>query len=207
VVLIDMLWRINPQARVFTLDTFRLHTETYEVIDEVRERYGIETEVYQAPLVAITELVREQGNNGFYKGIPQRVRCCAVRKVEPLGRALSELQAWITGLRADQAATRTDTQKIEIDVLHGGMAKLNPIVDWTSDQVWDYIRANNVPYNALHDQGFPSIGCAPCTRAVAPGEDPRAGRWWWEQEAEDKECGLHVEHAPDGSIRVVRGPA
>ena len=207
VVMIDMLWRINPQARVFTLDTFRLHTETYAVIDEVHDRYGMEIEMFHPAQDAVDELVRAQGYNGFYQGVPQRVRCCQVRKVEPLGRALGGLQAWITGLRSDQAATRTDTLKVEIDALHGGMVKLNPLADWNSEQVWSYIRAHQVPYNALHDQGFPSIGCAPCTRAVAPGEDPRSGRWWWEQAADDKECGLHVEHAEDGTVRVVRGLA
>ena len=192
VVLIDMLWRIDPNARIFTLDTLRLHTETYGLIDEIRERYGDHVDVYYPDLAAVDRMVKERGYNCFYKSVDDRKMCCGIRKVEPLERALAGLDAWISGIRRDQAATRTDVDKIEIDDVHRGIIKLNPLADWTSEQVWDYIRTNNVPYNRLHDRGFPSIGCMPCTRPVSPGEDPRAGRWWWELDREQTECGIHV---------------
>jgi thioredoxin-dependent adenylylsulfate APS reductase len=205
VALIDMLWRVDPSARVFTLDTLRLHTETYDVIDHIRERYGMAIEILYPDLPAVDAMVKEHGYNAFYRSVENRKLCCQVRKVVPLERILSGLDAWITGLRADQAATRTDTALVEIDVAHADMVKINPLANWTSDQVWAYIHDYDVPYNALHNQGFPSIGCAPCTRAVAPDEDPRAGRWWWELDAAAKECGIHVAYDPDGKPRVVRG--
>ena len=191
VVLIDMLQKINPASRVFTLETGRLPYETYDLMDALRERYGLSIEVYFPQAPAVEEMVREHGANLFYRSIELRKRCCGVRKVEPLGRALSGLDAWITGLRRDQAVTRTGVQVVELDQDHGGIAKINPLVDWSASDVWSYIKTHRVPYNALHDQGYPSIGCAPCTRAVKPGEDDRAGRWWWEN-PETKECGLHV---------------
>jgi phosphoadenosine phosphosulfate reductase len=191
VVLIDMLIRLDPTARVFTLDTGRLPAETYSLIDAIRERYGLAVEVYFPQADAVEAMAREHGVNLFYTSIEKRKLCCRVRKVEPLGRALRGLDAWITGLRREQAVTRAQVRKVEVDPEHGGLIKLNPLADWTSEQVWTYIRAHDVPYNALHDRGYPSIGCAPCTRAVAPGEDARAGRWWWES-ADTKECGLHV---------------
>ncbi len=190
VVAIDMLMGLNPKARVFTLDTGRLPSETYSLMEAIRERYGLAVEVYFPQADAVEAMVQEHGVNLFYKSIENRKRCCGVRKVEPLGRALQGLGAWITGLRRDQAVTRTAVRKVEVDLDHGGIVKVNPLADWTWAEVWEYIRAHNVPYNALHDRGYPSIGCAPCTRAVAPGEDPRAGRWWWEN-PETKECGLH----------------
>ncbi len=205
VVLIDMLARLDPAARVFTLDTLRLHTETYDVIDRIRARYGTEIEILYPELAAIDTMVKEHGYNAFYQSVENRKLCCQIRKVVPLDRMLGELDAWITGLRADQAATRTDTALIEMDIAHPGIVKINPIATWSSDQVWTYIRAHDVPYNGLHDQGFPSIGCAPCTRAVAPGEDPRAGRWWWEQDAAAKECGIHVAYDAAGKPIVMRG--
>lgn len=192
VVLIDMLWRINPKARVFTLDTFRLHTETYDLVDRIEERYGIKVEKYYPDIGAVASMVEDKGYNLFYRSIENRKLCCGIRKVEPLNRALGELDAWIAGLRRQQGVTRVSVSKIEVDTAHGGLVKLNPLADWTWDQVWEYIRQNDVPYNVLHDNGFPSIGCAPCTRAVAPDEDPRAGRWWWELDPALKECGLHV---------------
>jgi phosphoadenosine phosphosulfate reductase len=191
VVLIDLLAKLQPGARVFTLDTGRLPAETYDLMDAIRERYGLAIEVYFPQADAVEAVVREHGVNLFYTSIEQRKLCCGVRKVEPLGRALRALGAWITGLRREQAVTRAQVRKVEVDAEHGGLIKLNPLADWTGDQVWQHIRAHRVPYNALHDRGYPSIGCAPCTRAVAPGEDPRAGRWWWES-ADTKECGLHV---------------
>jgi phosphoadenosine phosphosulfate reductase len=191
VVIIDMLARLRPDARVFTLDTGRLPPETYALVDTIRERYAIAIEVYFPQPEGVETMVREHGVNLFYKSVENRKRCCGVRKVEPLGRALAGLDAWITGLRREQAVTRTEVRKVDSDADHGGIFKINPLADWTWDQVWAYIRAHDVPYNALHDQGYPSIGCAPCTRAVEPGEDLRAGRWWWET-PETKECGLHV---------------
>ena len=191
VVLIDMLVKTNPKARIFCLETGRLHQDTYDVMDRIRNKYGISIEVYFPNTEAVESMVREHGLNLFYESVDLRKMCCGVRKVEPLGRALKGLDAWITGLRRDQAATRAEVSKVERDAANGGILKINPLADWTSEQVWAYIKENKVPYNVLHDQGFPSIGCEPCTRAVQPGEDPRAGRWWWEQEGGKKECGLH----------------
>lgn len=190
VVVLDMLTKLTPAARVFTLDTGRLPAETYALMDAIRERYRLTIEVYFPQAETVEAMVREHGVNLFYRTVEDRKRCCGVRKVEPLGRALQGLDAWITGLRREQAVTRTQVRKVEVDSDHGGMVKVNPLADWTWEQVWAYIRTHNVPYNALHDRGYPSIGCAPCTRAVAPDEDPRAGRWWWEK-PETKECGLH----------------
>ena len=192
VVLIDMLWRLDPSARVFTLDTLRLPTETYQVMDRIQARYGIKVEVFYPKLDSVAAMVEEHGFNLFYRAIEFRKLCCGVRKVEPVERALKELDAWTSGLRRDQVVTRADTGKVELDEAHPGLVKLNPLADWTSDMVWDYIRAYDVPYSELHDKDYPSIGCAPCTRAVLPGEDPRAGRWWWEDDPNAKECGLHV---------------
>jgi len=191
-VLIDMLRRLNPDARVFTIETGRLHQETYELMDRVRERYG-PIEVYYPDTGRLEAMVREHGVNLFYRSMELRRLCCSVRKVEPLTRALSGLEAWITGLRREQSQTRVDVKKIEEDRVHEGIVKLNPLADWSSEDVWRYIRENSVPYNKLHDQGYPSIGCEPCTRAVKPGEDPRAGRWWWEPR-DQSECGLHVRY-------------
>ena len=189
VVLIDIVARAAPAIKVFTLDTGRLNDETYEAMERVRERYGMEIETVFPERIAVEQLVREKGFYSFRESIENRRECCHIRKVEPLRRALAGATAWMTGLRRDQAATRTETGAIEWDE-GNALLKVNPLVDWTNEQVWEYVRANNVPYNRLHDQGFPSIGCAPCTRAVKPGEDIRAGRWWWEL-PENKECGLH----------------
>ncbi len=191
VVIIDMLMKLNAKARVFTLDTGRLHSETYSVMEAIRQRYGLVIEVYFPKAGAVEAMVRKHGVNLFYKSVENRKLCCDVRKVEPLGRALAGLDAWISGLRREQAATRTEVRKVEVDTDRGGIIKVNPLADWTWDQVRKYIRTYNVPYNALHDQGYPSIGCAPCTRAVKPAEDLRAGRWWWEENHKAKECGLH----------------
>lgn len=192
VALVDMMVKINPKARVFTLDTGRLNPETYDLIDRVRDKYGIAVEVLYPDAAEVEKMVRERGVNLFYHSIENRKRCCNIRKVEPLKGILSTLNGWITGLRRDQAVTRTVLNKIEIDQTFGGIIKLNPLADWSQGDVWDYIRENDVPYNALHDKSYPSIGCAPCTRAVEEGEDIRAGRWWWET-PESKECGLHVK--------------
>ena len=188
-VLIDMLSRIRPRARIFTLDTGRLPQETYDLLETVRTRYGA-VEVYAPETAAVEEMVAQHGPNLFYRSVELRKRCCHVRKVEPLRRALAGLDAWITGLRREQASTRAAIERVELDAGNGNRLKINPLTEWTAEDVWAYIRAHGVPYHALHDRGFPSLGCAPCTRAVQPGEDPRAGRWWWEQDAH-KECGLH----------------
>ncbi|MBI4374232.1 MAG: phosphoadenylyl-sulfate reductase, partial [Deltaproteobacteria bacterium] len=173
VVLIDLLVKINPKARIFTLDTGRLNPETYDVMDRVRERYGIKLEVMFPKWDTVEAMVREKGMNLFYGSIENRKECCGLRKVEPLNRALKGLDAWITGLRREQSVTRTAVSKIEIDEAHNKIVKVNPIADWTQGEVWGYIKKHAVPYNRLHDQGYPSIGCAPCTRAVKPGEDER----------------------------------
>jgi thioredoxin-dependent adenylylsulfate APS reductase len=174
---------------VFTIDTGRLPQETYNVMDHVREKYGIPIEVYFPRAEDVEEMVRKHGLNLFYKSVELRILCCHVRKVEPLKRALSGLDAWITGLRREQAPTRAVIKKVEVDHVNGGIIKINPLADWTSQQVWEYIREKGVPYNALYDHGYLSIGCAPCTRPIKQGEDPRSGRWWWEKGI--KECGLH----------------
>ncbi len=196
VVIIDMLARIRPDARIFTLDTGRLHEETYEVMDQIRRRYGVTLETYFPDRERVERLVQVKGFYSFRDSVQERKQCCGIRKVEPLNRALEGLEAWITGLRREQAVTRTGTGKVEPDDARPGVFKINPLADWTHEQVWEYIRAHEVPYNRLHDRGFPSIGCSPCTRSVAQGEDVRAGRWWWER-PEEKECGLH----PVGSGR------
>ena len=191
VVLIDILTRINPSVKIFTLDTGRLNEETYEVMDKIRRKYHVTIESYFPEASKVESLERAKGFYSFRESIENRKECCGIRKVEPLGRALKGLDVWITGLRRDQAITRTTVQKIEPDTAHPGLVKLNPLADWTPEDVWAYIKKNDVPYNRLHDQGFPSIGCSPCTRSVRPGEDIRAGRWWWEN-PEHKECGLHL---------------
>ncbi len=190
VVLIHMAVNINPRVRVFTLDTGRLPQETYDVMDEIREKYGVKIEVCFPDKEKVREMVQQHGFNLFYKSVELRKLCCQVRKVEPLQEKLRELDAWICGLRREQSVTRLGVEKVEIDEANGRIVKVNPLADWTTEQVWKYIRSNEVPYNRLHDKNYPSIGCAPCTRAVEPGEDIRAGRWWWE-EPEKKECGLH----------------
>ena len=190
-VILDIAWKTNPGVRVFTLDTGRLHEETYMIMEQIREKYGISVESYFPQRQAVEALERERGFYSFRRSVEERKYCCGIRKVEPLGRAVNGLDAWITGLRREQAVTRGMVGKVEADESHGGIIKVNPLADWSGEQVWDYIRAHDIPYNALHDVGFPSIGCAPCTRAIKPGEDSRAGRWWWEM-PETKECGLHV---------------
>jgi phosphoadenosine phosphosulfate reductase len=191
-VLIDLMHRIRgADFRLFSLDTGRLNQETYDCMDAIRERYGIQIEVFFPEAMGVEKMVRENGLNLFYNSVQLRKLCCGVRKVEPLSRALKDLDAWMTGLRREQAVTRADVHKIEVDRDHGNIIKINPLVDWSYDDVWDYIRKNNVPYNRLHKQGYPSIGCAPCTRSVEPAEDLRAGRWWWEN-PDTKECGLHI---------------
>ena len=191
VAVLDMMHRIDPKAtRVFTLDTGRLNPETCDLIDEVGRKYGLEVEVLFPDAAAVERMVRAKGLNLFYRSLENRKECCGVRKVEPLGRMLKTLDGWITGLRRTQAVTRGRVPKIEIDPVHDRIIKINPLAAWTTGQVFDYLKANSVPVNRLHAMGYPSIGCSPCTRAVQPGEDERAGRWWWE-DPDSKECGLH----------------
>lgn len=180
----------KEDTRVFTLDTGRQFPETYELIDRTEMTYGIRIEVFFPDFQKVQEMVREHGINLFYDSIELRHLCCGIRKIEPLKRALDGVEVWITGLRRSQSVTRTHMQMVEYDA-DDDVLKLNPLLLWSEQDVKDYVRANAIPYNKLHDQGFPSIGCQPCTRAVRPGEDVRAGRWWWE-DPDKRECGLHA---------------
>jgi len=190
-VLLDMIAQGAIRPRVFFLDTGRMHEETYGTLAALRNRYGIPIEIYFPHAEAVQALVTAKGPCSFHESLENRQACCGIRKREPLGRALAGAAAWITGLRREQSTTRAHTRAFEWDAGNGGLVKVNPLVDWSLAQVLDYVRSRRVPYNPLHDQGFPSIGCAPCTRAVPPGEDPRSGRWWWER-PETRECGLHT---------------
>ncbi|MFI5319935.1 MAG: phosphoadenylyl-sulfate reductase [Myxococcota bacterium] len=198
-VLIDMLHRIAPAGgfRVYTLDTGRLPQATYDLIDRVRDRYAVEIEVVFPDAEAVQAMVREHGMNLFYESLEKRQLCCRLRKVEPSRRYLAEIDAHVTGLRRQQSVTRAEVARVELEG-GGKRVKVNPLVDWTSADVWAYVRKNGVPVNRLHAEGFSSVGCAPCTRAVRAGEDVRAGRWWWEQ-ADTKECGMHTQVEEGGS--------
>jgi phosphoadenosine phosphosulfate reductase len=188
-VLTDLIAKHCRGIEIFSLDTGRLPPETYQLMQRTTEHYRRKIRVYFPEAAAVESYVRVNGINGFYDSVSQRQDCCHVRKVEPLKRALAGKKAWITGLRRDQAVTRQNLGESEFDADHG-LQKFNPLIDWSQLDVWAYISAHQVPYNALHDLGYSSIGCAPCTRAIKPGEDERAGRWWWEN-ADHKECGLH----------------
>lgn len=188
-VVTDMIVEIDPLARIFTLDTKRLFAETYYLIEITQKHYNIKIEIFTPDFNAVEKMVREKGMDLFYESVENRKLCCTIRKKQPLKNALKGMDVWICGLRREQAVSRYATPLVEWDE-ENGLMKLNPLYEWTEEQVWDYIRENHVPYNKLHDQGFPSIGCQPCTRAIKPGEDIRSGRWWWE-ESESKECGLH----------------
>lgn len=192
-VLTDLLARHAPEIEVFLLDTGRLHAETYDLLARVQRQYGktLKVRVYYPDAQALQRYVETHGINAFYDSVELRKACCGIRKVEPLKRALAGKKAWITGMRRSQSLTRASMPLEEWDAEHG-LHKFNPLAEWTEQEVWQYIRSHGVPYNALHDQHYPSIGCAPCTRAIAVGEDIRAGRWWWE-DAAGKECGLHVK--------------
>jgi len=198
-VIADAVLRHRLGIEIFTLDTGRLHADTLKVIAAVRERYGYEVRIFRPDPAAIAEYVGNFGRDAFYESVDLRKRCCHIRKVEPLERALRGKEAWITGQRREQAATRTELKVQEYDTARG-IVKFNPLADWSEEEVWAYIREFDVPYNALHDQGYRSIGCAPCTRPTIAGEDVRAGRWWWEIR-EARECGLHV--TPDGRLARV----
>lgn len=190
-VLTDLILSNQLPIEIFSLDTGRLPAETYTLMGEVEQRYGTRLKVYFPESAAVEAYVRKEGINAFYDSVELRKACCQIRKVEPLKRALAGKKAWITGLRAAQAVTRSGLPVREFDA-GNGLDKFNPLSDWSEAEVWAYIRLHEVPYNALHDQFYPSIGCAPCTRAIALGEDIRAGRWWWEDPA-SKECGLHIK--------------
>ena len=190
VVIIDMAMEMKLPIGIFALDTGRLNEETYEVADAIVDRYRLKIEWYFPRHEAVENLLKEKGTFSFRESLENRHECCHIRKVEPLGRALKGLGGWITGMRREQSVTRTDLAPLEIDALNGGILKINPLLDWDERQVWDYENSRSLPVNRLHKEGYPSIGCAPCTRPVAPGEHPRAGRWWWEN-PEHKECGLH----------------
>jgi len=189
-VLLDLIARDGLGIPIFTLDTGRLPADTHNLIARVRKDYGIEVDVYAPWPDSVAAYVEDHGIDGFYDGIDQRKACCNVRKVEPLRRALAGKRGWITGLRREQSDSRAEVVEAERDIMTGKW-KFSPLAEWSQADVWSYIRSNRVPYNALHDRGYPSIGCEPCTRAVKPGEHPRAGRWWWERDGARKECGLH----------------
>jgi phosphoadenosine phosphosulfate reductase len=190
-VLLDAIARHARKIEVFTLDTGRLPEETHALFETVRDKYPIAIRTYFPDASTVQAWIEQNGPNAFYKSVAQRQQCCHIRKVEPLQRALAGKKSWVTGLRREQSAARHTLERETWDDANG-LIKINPLLEWTNDDVWDYIKVNGVPYNALHDRGYPSIGCAPCTRAVQPGEDIRAGRWWWESTS--KECGLH-KHA------------
>lgn len=195
-VLTHMLCQVTDSPRIFTLDTGRLPQETYDVLDRTRVCYSIDIEVLFPDAQHVQDMVNASGVNLFYKSQAFRKQCCAVRKIAPLKKKLATLDAWVCGLRSQQSTTRSDLERIAWDETFG-LIKISPLADWSTDQVWEYIVENRIPYNALHDQGYPSIGCAPCSRAVEPGQDIRAGRWWWE-EPQHKECGLHLR--ADGTL-------
>ncbi len=189
-VLTDLILKQNNNVKIFTLDTGRLPYETYDVMDRTNLKYGIKVDVYFPEASHIESLYKEQGINGFYESVVNRKACCYARKIAPLKRALKDIDVWITGLRQSQSVTREALSLVEFDESNA-LIKLNPLISWSEKDIWDYIKEHNIPYNKLHDEDYPSIGCAPCTRAVKTGEDVRSGRWWWE-EPEHKECGLHT---------------
>ena len=192
IVLIDIMTKIDKEkTRIFTLDTGRLNQETYDLIDTISRKYNIHIEVFFPEHKEIEQMVQEKGMNLMYESVENRKLCCEIRKVHSLKRALKKLDGWITGLRREQFITRSQVEKVEIDSTHSNIVKVNPLADWTHEMVWAYIHENNIPYNRLHDIGYVSIGCEPCTRAIEPNEDPRSGRWWWET-GTPKECGLHL---------------
>jgi len=189
-VLTDLILRNKLEIGIFSLETGRLHAETLGMIDRIKQVYGYDIALFRPEPAAVDAYVQQNGLNAFYESVEMRKECCRIRKVEPLKRALAGNKAWVTGQRRAQSSTRAELAIEEQDAAHG-MTKFNPLADWSEDDVWHYIRSNNVPYNPLHDKGYPSIGCEPCTRAIQPGEDVRAGRWWWEN-PDTKECGLHL---------------
>jgi phosphoadenosine phosphosulfate reductase len=197
-VLLDMIQKNSLDIQIFTLDTGRLFSETYDLISKTEKHYNNKIKVYFPNSADVEEMVSKSGVNLFYKSIGLRKECCRIRKLLPLERALEGMEYWITGLRKEQSETRDNMRIIELDH-ERNIVKINPLINWTEDQIWDYIRQHNVPYNPLHDQGYPSVGCACCTRRVQQGDHLRSGRWWWEK-PEHKECGLHIENG-----KTIRG--
>jgi phosphoadenosine phosphosulfate reductase len=202
-VIIEMASQIDHNVRVLTLDTGRLPQETHDMIDRVRDRYGIEIEVITPDPDEVRQLVGAHGTNLFYGSVELRRLCCDVRKSRPLDRALRGYDAWVTGVRRKQSVTRAQTEIVAVDHEHNGIAKIAPLAGWSKTEVWAYIREHELPYHALYDQGYTSIGCAPCTRATSQGEDERAGRWWWEKN-EVKECGIHFPSGGEGGPARLR---
>lgn len=198
-VIVDMASRLaGPDLKVFTIDTGRLPSETHELISKVQTRYGIEIEIISPDDSEVDRMVSLHGRDLFRDSVSKRRMCCEIRKVRPLRRKLRELDAWVVGLRRGQSETRERVQKVALDQQHAGIYKLCPLADWSNEEVWSYIRRHGVPYHDLYDQGYTSIGCAPCTRATSDGEHARAGRWWWETDA-SKECGIHI--SPSGGVK------
>jgi phosphoadenosine phosphosulfate reductase len=187
-VLTDLICTFAPEIGIFTLDTGRLHDETLALLDRLERRYQRRIEVFYPLASSLEQYVRDNGINGFYLGLDERQTCCGIRKVEPFRRAIAGHKAWVTGVRREQSTERSHGEALDWDERYG-LWKVSPMLEWKDEDVWAYIKARNLPYNPLHDRGFPSIGCAPCTRAVEPGADPRSGRWWWEN-PESRECGL-----------------
>ena len=198
IVILHMLTEVELPLRVFTIDTGRLPNETHSLIQRCQDRFKLPIDVYGPDPEEVQEMVREHGINLFYNSVELRELCCKVRKVHPMTRALESLDAWISGLRRDQSDERKTIQKLELDSVHEGRLKLNPLANWTESRVWEYISCRSLPYNPLHNRGYRSVGCAPCSRATNPGEDPRAGRWWWERSSL-KECGIHTISDSDES--------
>ncbi len=203
-VLTDIIWTHLPQIEMFSIDTGRLHEETYELLERLQRRYHRAMRVIYPDAAALERLVARQGMNGFYQSIEARLECCRVRKVEPFRRAIAGFGAWITGVRREQSTGRAEGRHSEWDGEHG-LYKISPLLDWSEAEIWDYIRRHRLPYNPLHDRQFPSIGCSPCTRAIQPGESRRAGRWWWER-AESRECGLQRRPRLAPAATTVAGP-
>ncbi len=201
-VLTDIIWTHVPEIDIFSIDTGRLHQETYDLLEKLERRYQRPLRLVYPDAQALEQLVSAQGVNGFYHSLDARLSCCRVRKVEPFKRAIEGYAAWVTGVRREQSAARAQAQPVEWDSEHG-LYKISPLLDWSETEIWQYIRARKLPYNSLHDRQFPSIGCHPCTRAIQPGESRRAGRWWWEQ-SESRECGLHprVRHVAAQSAQA-----
>ena len=206
-VLTDLIAKYFPSIQIFSLDTGRLPKETYALAEQVAARYDVAIATFSPNETAVENYIAASGINGFYESIEARKSCCHIRKVEPLRRALQGKKSWLTGLRRDQADSRQTLEIQSTDATHG-LEKFNPLLDWTNDDVWAYLQANSVPYNALHDRGYPSIGCEPCTRAVKAGEHPRAGRWWWENTSSgQQECGLHVAENNVSVLKQFPNPA
>jgi phosphoadenosine phosphosulfate reductase len=193
-VLTDIIWSQRLEIDVFSIDTGRLYEETHELLEKLQRRYRRTLRVVYPDAAALEQLVARQGVNGFYHSLEARLECCRIRKVEPFKRAIAGYAAWITGVRREQSPGRATARAVEWDAEHG-LYKISPLLEWTDAEIWQYIRARRLPYNRLHDRQYPSIGCAPCTRAIQPGESRRAGRWWWEQ-PETRECGLHPRVPP-----------